>query len=113
MEIQDIDENKLEATSPDAFAKYLLVEKKPDFDELAMCLAGGKKYFPLNDVEAVKDLSELRETIIFHSEALVDSELAGVAITDAQESRSFCYRLGDDHSIEDRIEKALAHAASL
>lgn len=112
-EIEDIEDRKLEATLPDAFAKYLLVEKKSDFDELLMSLAGGKKHFPQSEIEAIQDLATLRDTIVFHSEALVDSEMSGVAITDAQESRSFCYRLSDDHSIEDRIERALARATSL
>lgn len=113
MEVQDIEAGKLEAALPDAFAKYLLIEKKSDFDELSMSLAAGKKHFSQNEIEEIQDLGALRDTIVFHSEALVDSILTGVAITDAQESRSFCYRLGDDHSIEDRIERALARAASL
>lgn len=110
---EEISEETLEKISSDAFAKYLLFEKKSDFDDLAMSLASGKKFFLPKGIEAIRDLGELRDAIIFHSDALVNSELMGVEITDSQESRSFCYRLGDDHSIEDRIEKALSSAASL
>lgn len=110
---EEIDEETIEKISSDAFAKYLLVEKKSDFDDLATSLAGAKKHFPAKDIAIIRDLGELRDAIIFHSDALVNSELMGVEITDIQESRSFCYRLGDDHSIEDRIEKALSSAASL
>lgn len=106
-------DSKLATISADAFAKYLLMEKKSDFDELSMALSNGKKFFPKEDIDAINDLFKLREAIIFHSDALVDSEFAGVSITNADESRAFCYRLGNDHSIEDRIERALGKAGLL
>jgi hypothetical protein len=106
-------DGKLAAISADAFAKYLLVEKKSDFDELSMALSNGKKFFPRSEIDAIDDIFKLREAIIFHSDALVDSEFAGVSITNLDESRAFCYRLGNDHSIEDRIERALGKAALL
>ena len=106
-------DGKLAAVSADAFAKYLLMEKKSDFDELSMALSNGRKFFPKSDIEAIDDLFKLRAAIIFHSGALVDSEFAGVSITNVDESRAFCYRLGNDHSIEDRIERALGKAALL
>lgn len=101
---------KFNSLSSVAFAKYLLLEKKSDFDELTLALKRGKKYFAASGIDEISDLVDLRETIEFHSSALFDFELKGVPITDPNESRSYCFRVGGDHSIEDRIEAALAKA---